>query len=354
MRSNVSSTSSLVTASPVRPLMRAAYRTTTASNQPQRRGRPVVAPNSLPNLRTTAPNGSSSSVGSGPLPTRVVYAFTTPKTASIDVGASPAPVAAPPDVVLLDVTNGYVPWSTSSSEPCAPSSSTAAPANRARCTASPTSSASTSSRGANRSSNATVSSAFARLSEPDAASWTFACSIPPCTNSRSRSTCRRSCTRMPRRATLSSYAGPMPRPVVPIARLAALSQSSNLWYGSTRCARSLTYKRPSTSTPSRTSSSISVNSVSGSSTTPLPMAHRTPGWRMPLGICCSTNWRPPRCTVCPAFAPPWYRTTQSARSAITSTSFPFPSSPHWAPTTHNVRTSESNMTQGSRRRDIFA
>jgi hypothetical protein len=38
-----------------------------------------------------------------------VYAFTTPSTASIDVGARPAPVTAPPDVVLLDVTKGYVP-----------------------------------------------------------------------------------------------------------------------------------------------------------------------------------------------------------------------------------------------------
>src|SRR5689334_23790519 len=105
----VSSTSSLVTARSVRPLMRAAYRTTTASNQPQRRGRPVVAPNSLPNERISVASGSSISVGSGPAPTRVVYAFTTPRMASSAVGATPAPTAAPPDVVLLDVTNGYVP-----------------------------------------------------------------------------------------------------------------------------------------------------------------------------------------------------------------------------------------------------
>src|SRR5688500_10922220 len=51
-------------------------------------------------------------------------------------------------------------------------------------------------------------------------------------------------------------------------------------------------------------------------------------------------------TVCPAFAPPWYRTTQSARSAITSTSFPFPSSPHWAPTTTTVLVFESNIERG--------
>ena len=33
----------------------------------------------------------------------------------------PEPVVAPPAVGLDDVTNGYVPWSTSSSVPCDPS-----------------------------------------------------------------------------------------------------------------------------------------------------------------------------------------------------------------------------------------
>ncbi len=56
-----------------------------------------------------SPIVSSISVGSGPVPTRVVYAFTTPSTALMVVGAMPVPVAAPPLVVLLDVTNGYVP-----------------------------------------------------------------------------------------------------------------------------------------------------------------------------------------------------------------------------------------------------
>ncbi len=69
----------------------------------------MVAPNSLPSLRTWLASGSSNSVGSGPLPTRVVYAFTTPSTASSERGAMPTPIAAPPLVVLLDVTNGYVP-----------------------------------------------------------------------------------------------------------------------------------------------------------------------------------------------------------------------------------------------------
>src|SRR5207247_5289474 len=54
---------------------------------------------------------------------------------------------------------------------------------------------------------------------------------------------------------------------------------------------------------------------------------------MPEGIWCSTNSPAPVFTVWPAFAPPWYRTTRSALSASTSTIFPFPSSPHCAPTT---------------------
>src|SRR5258708_5124891 len=104
-----SSTSSLVRARSVRPFTRVAYRTTTASNHPQRRGRPVVAPNSLPRRRTSLCSGSPNSVGSGPLPTRVVYAFTTPSTRSTKLGPIPTPIAAPPAVVLLDVTYGYVP-----------------------------------------------------------------------------------------------------------------------------------------------------------------------------------------------------------------------------------------------------
>src|SRR5467141_3249455 len=106
---NVSNTSSFVTASPVSPFTRTAYRTTTASNHPQRRGLPVVAPNSPPSSRMRSATGGSASVGSGPFPTRVVYAFTTPSTASIAVGPIPTPTAAPPAVVLDDVTYGYVP-----------------------------------------------------------------------------------------------------------------------------------------------------------------------------------------------------------------------------------------------------
>src|SRR5205823_10398177 len=37
--------------------------------------------------------------------------------------------------------------------------------------------------------------------------------------------------------------------------------------------------------------------------------------------------------VCPALWPPWYRTTIDISLARRSVSLPFPSSPHWVPTT---------------------
>ena len=89
--------------------MRAAYRAIGASYQPQRRERPVVVPNSPPILLNFSPSSSKSSVGNGPDPTRVVYAFTMPITLFIFVGPIPEPVAAPPAVGLDEVTKGYVP-----------------------------------------------------------------------------------------------------------------------------------------------------------------------------------------------------------------------------------------------------
>jgi hypothetical protein len=48
----------------------------------------------------------TSSVGNTPVPTRVVYAFTTPNTEpTLEVG-SPRPVQTPPTVQLEDVTKG--------------------------------------------------------------------------------------------------------------------------------------------------------------------------------------------------------------------------------------------------------
>src|SRR5205809_780169 len=92
-----------------KPLTIAVYLSRGTSNQPQRRGRPVTAPNSLPSRRSRSPAALSLSVGNGPEPTRVIYAFETPITPLILVGGKPVPVAAPPAVALDDVTNGYVP-----------------------------------------------------------------------------------------------------------------------------------------------------------------------------------------------------------------------------------------------------
>src|SRR5579862_531533 len=106
MRSIPVNTSSLVRTKSVTPLTRAAYRAITASYQPQRRGRPVVVPNSPPTLRSRSPIASRSSVGNGPSPTRVVYALTIATTRSMRVGGIPDPVHAPPAVGFDDVTNG--------------------------------------------------------------------------------------------------------------------------------------------------------------------------------------------------------------------------------------------------------
>jgi hypothetical protein len=75
-----------------------------ASNQPHRLGRPVVDPYSCPRSRIIWPSSSKSSVGNGPLPTRVAYAFETPMTALIFVGPTPDPVNTPPAVVFEEVT----------------------------------------------------------------------------------------------------------------------------------------------------------------------------------------------------------------------------------------------------------
>src|SRR5699024_12491886 len=60
--------------------------------------------------RILSPISSVSSVGNGPSPTRVVYAFDTPTTLEILVGPTPEPMVTPPATGLDDVTNGYVPW----------------------------------------------------------------------------------------------------------------------------------------------------------------------------------------------------------------------------------------------------
>ncbi len=98
--------SSLLITRPVRPFTVAASRSITRSSQPQRRGRPVVAPNSEPSSRSRSPAAPVSSVGNGPPPTRVVYAFEMPSTWSIAVGPTPEPVHAAPATQFDDVTYG--------------------------------------------------------------------------------------------------------------------------------------------------------------------------------------------------------------------------------------------------------
>src|SRR5690606_20972104 len=89
-------TSSFVMTKCVIPLIRQACFRATKSNQPQRRGRPVEAPNSKPVFLICSPVSSSSSVGKGPFPTRVQYAFETPIRFFSFVGGTPAPVQTPP------------------------------------------------------------------------------------------------------------------------------------------------------------------------------------------------------------------------------------------------------------------
>src|SRR3954451_18007676 len=92
-------------------------------------------------------------------------------------------------------------------------------------------------------------------------------------------------------------------------------------------------RRPLMSIPRRRRSSISPVSTRGSTTTPLPIAHTLPGYRIPDGIRWNLKVSLPRTIVWPALLPPWKRMTRSACSARRSVTFPLPSSPHWAPTT---------------------
>ena len=67
------------------------------------------APYSCPLSRSRLPSSPVSSVGSGPSPTRVVYALTTPSTTPTARGGTPSPVQTPPTEAFDEVTNGYVP-----------------------------------------------------------------------------------------------------------------------------------------------------------------------------------------------------------------------------------------------------
>src|SRR3954451_2538174 len=126
----------------------------------------------------------------------------------------------------------------------------------------------------------------------------------------------------------------MPRRVVPIwlarSRVSP-AVSSSRWYGMIMCALADT-RRPDRSTPRARRPSISSVSTFGSMTTPLPITHFLPGYRIPDGIRWNFHTVSSRTIVCPALLPPWKRITRSTCSASRSVIFPLPSSPHWAPT----------------------
>src|SRR4051794_33434956 len=91
-------------------------------------------------------------------------------------------------------------------------------------------------------------------------------------------------------------------------------------------------RMPERSTPRARRPSSSAVRTFGSITTPLPITHFLPGYRIPDGIRWNFQVTPSRTMVCPALLPPWKRITTSACSASRSVTLPFPSSPHWAPT----------------------
>ena len=123
---------------------------------------------------------------------------------------------------------------------------------------------------------------------------------PAPTSSRSRSGWRRSSTRTPRRATLSSYAGPIPRPVVPIALLAALSRVHQL------VIRQHEVRAVADVEPALDVDAVAARARRSRRTACRGRARRRcrsrtarPGCRIPLGIWCSTNDVSPMCDRVP-------------------------------------------------------
>src|SRR4051794_1047232 len=137
----------------------------------------------------------------------------------------------------------------------------------------------------------------------------------------------------------------MPRRVVPICRAprrSSRARSSAPCDG--RISAALSARRKVSgeiASPLPRIVSISASSAQGSTTTPLPMIDSLPGRTTPDGNKLSRYSILPTTSVCPALWPPWKRTTTSARCDSQSTIFPFPSSPHWAPTTATLAISSS-------------
>lgn len=66
----------------------------------------MVVPYSCPRELIFSAKSPCISVGSGPWPTRVMYAFTTPSVRVILSGLTPLPVHAPPAIGWEEVTKG--------------------------------------------------------------------------------------------------------------------------------------------------------------------------------------------------------------------------------------------------------
>ena len=116
---------------------------------------------------------------------------------------------------------------------------------------------------------------------------------------------------MPTRLILSAYAGPMPRPVVPILflprkRSVTLSMVGVVRRDHVRVGADA--PGGATSTPRAISASSSRNSASGETTTPLAITEVQPGVRMPLGSRWVANFSPLTTMVWPALWPPLVRT----------------------------------------------
>ena len=91
---NESRTSNFVKTKPLIPDTVIAFFSITISNQPHLLFLPVTVPNSFPILPNFSPTLLLSSVGNGPLPTLVVYAFVIPNIFFKYLGLAPDPVDA--------------------------------------------------------------------------------------------------------------------------------------------------------------------------------------------------------------------------------------------------------------------
>ncbi len=216
--------------------------------------------------------------------------------------------------------------------PCAPSNSTRRPAAIASARNAPVSHRYGTIRARTRPNCSEVSRALSGLALSTAVRYLFFSAILRASFSPKRRGFFSSSKRIPTRAILSSYAGPMPKPVVPIARRparASRARSIARWYGSTICASQLSLSRLSSrNRPRERSVAISSANAIGSTTVPLPITQTLPGCSAPAGISRRMNFSPSTTSVCAALLPPWKRTTTSASAASRSTILPLPSSPH--------------------------